>query len=64
MKRAPLCICAKEIAMITGRSLRTAERLMNDMRFFFSKEKHQFITIREFCEYCGLDYGEVISVYF
>ena len=37
---------------------------MVDMICFYGKKPHQLITIREFCEYAGLDYEEVMDTYF
>lgn len=64
MKDDPLCIYAKEVARIIRKSERTAERLLNDIRHFYNKKPHQLITIREFCEYVGLDYEEVMGMFF
>ena len=64
MKREPLCIYVKDICMITNLSERTCQRLMNDIRFFFNKKRHQFVTIREFCEYAGFDYEELMDKFF
>lgn len=64
MKNDPLCIYAKEVAWIIRRSERTGDRWMVDMICFYGKKPHQLITIREFCEYAGLDYEEVMDTYF
>lgn len=64
MKEDPLCIYAKEVARIISKSERTGERWMSNMLIFYNKQPHQLITIREFCEYAGLDYEEVMDKYF
>ncbi|MEJ7780622.1 MAG: hypothetical protein WKF68_13655 [Daejeonella sp.] len=64
MKDDPLCIYAKEVARIIRRSERTGDRWMVDMLCFYGKKPHQLITIREFCEYAGLEYEEVMDRYF
>jgi len=64
MKGVPLCIHVNEVAIIIRKSPRSAERLMKEMRIFYSKKKNSLITIRQFCEYEGLDYDEVILHYY
>lgn len=54
-KRA--CIYPKDIQRITGRSERYGRKLLNDIRNYFGKEPHQFITIKEFSEYSGIEIG-------
>ena len=64
MKNDPFCIYAKEIAKILGKSERTALRIMENMKFVLNKKPHQLLTIREFCEYAGFDYEEVMNQFF
>ena len=52
-KRA--CIYPKDIQRITGRSERYGRKLLNDIRNYFGKESYQFITIKEFVEYSGIE---------
>ncbi len=52
-KRA--CIYPKDIQRITGRSERYGRKLLNDIKNFFGKESYQFITIKEFAEYSGIE---------
>lgn len=54
-KRA--CIYPKDIQRITGRSERYGRKLLNDIRNYFGKEPHQFITVKEFSEYSGIEIG-------
>jgi len=35
-------------------SLRKAQKLMNDIRFCLNKQKHQYVTIKEFADYTGI----------
>lgn len=52
MKR--VCIYPKDVARITGMGIRKAQRLLRIIRFTYSKQKHQYITIKEFCNYTGI----------
>ena len=54
MKLHRICIYPKDIQLITGRSERYGRKLLNDIRAYFDKEPHQFITIEEFAEYSGI----------
>ena len=45
-----MCIYAKEISFITGRSERYAREVIRDIRLLHGKDKHQVITIAEACD--------------
>jgi hypothetical protein len=47
---------------VTGKSERTARKMMNDIRKKLGKEKHQMISLSEFCEYIGLSEEEVLKL--
>jgi hypothetical protein len=57
IKRIPprIIVYPKDVENITGRKDRTARTLLQNIRKAFGKQKHQFITIREFCAYTGID---------
>jgi len=57
-----LFIYPKEIVLITGKSLTTAQTLVRTMKDVYDKEKHQAITIREFCDYTGVPYEDVFNM--
>ena len=59
-KRA--CIYPKDIQRFTGRSERYGRKLLNDIRNYFGKESYQFITIKEFVEYSGIE-EEIVNKY-
>ena len=59
-KRA--CIYPKDIQRITGRSERYGRKLLNDIKDYFDKEPHQFVTINEFSEYSGIEI-DIINLY-
>ena len=45
----------RDVENITGRSVRTAQHLIQTIRKFFGKQKYQFVTVSEFCQFTGLD---------
>ena len=57
-----LCIYPQDIQLITGKSERQCRNILNDIKVFYKKEKHQIITIAEFCNYMGLE-SDVITNY-
>lgn len=54
-----ICIYAKDVQAITGRSLNFSRLLLKEMRKELGKGKSDFITIEEFCRYKGLNCEEV-----
>lgn len=54
MKIIRACIYPKDIQRITGRSERYGRKLLNDMKAYFGKQPHQFITAEELAEYTGI----------
>ncbi|MBN8641218.1 MAG: hypothetical protein J0L86_05330 [Flavobacteriales bacterium] len=59
MKR--MCIYTHDIQRITDKTERQCRNIYNDIKVFYKKQKHQVITIYEFCDYMGLDYNKTIS---
>ncbi len=56
-------VYANDIAMMSGKSMQSAQRLMREMRKYYGKKARQFITIREFCHYTGI-HPEEVKEYF
>jgi predicted DNA-binding transcriptional regulator AlpA len=54
-----IAIYPKDIMTITGRSERTAYKLMADIKKKYNKQKGQFITLKEFCDFTGMKPEEV-----
>ena len=52
-------IYSKDIQNITGRSQRTARKMMNVLRKKYKKNKGAFITIDEFCQHTGIKIEQV-----
>jgi len=48
-------IYAKDIMNITGRKERAARKLLAQIRKKYKKKKGEFISIKEFSEFTGLD---------
>ncbi|VXA98188.1 conserved hypothetical protein [Flavobacterium sp. 9AF] len=53
MKR--VCIYPKDIQRITGKSERQCRNIIARIKKELQKEKHQLVTIQEFCDYMGLE---------
>jgi len=62
MKVQRVCIYPKDIQRITGRSERYGRKLLNDIKTYFGKQQHQFITKEEFSEYSGIEV-DIINEY-
>lgn len=60
MKR--ICIYPKDIHLITGRSERQSREILRQIKKHYNKEKHQPITIEEFCDYMKLDAQKIIPL--
>ena len=54
-----VCIYPKDIQLITGRSERYGRKLLQTIKDVLEKEPHQFITIKEFSEYSGIEFDVV-----
>ena len=57
-----LCLYPKEVAIIIGKSQTTAQTLVRTIKDAHGKAKHQALTIREFCEYMGFPYDEILNM--
>ena len=62
MKR--IVLHTKDVMIITGKSERYSRELIRKMKEHYLKEKHQYITIKECCDYLGLDVVEVEGILF
>jgi len=59
--RKKLIIRNGDVQRILEVTERQARNKMRQIRHYFKKEKHQVITVKEFCDYIGLQYEDVIS---
>lgn len=60
MKR--VCVYPKDVSTLTGKSVRNAQRILQDLKFILKKEKNQFITIAEFAAYSGIEVAIIEKV--
>jgi len=49
-----IIIYPKDVAIITGKSYRASWQLLRKVHTFYNKDKHQVVTVQEFCEYMGI----------
>lgn len=54
MKDHGLVIYPKDIQRVTGRGEGHARRILRMIKKKLGKERHQFVTYDEFCEFSGL----------
>ncbi|MNY28284.1 hypothetical protein D3C86_1622490 [compost metagenome] len=54
-----LFIYGKDVQLITGKSERTAFRLINTIKRKLNKARHQALSIAEFSQFMGLNPDEV-----
>ncbi len=57
-----LCIYTKDIQIITGKSDKYCRGIIANIKKLHNKQKHQPISIDEFCKYLGLDVDEVKKI--
>ena len=56
-----ICIYPKDIMRITGKSERYGRKLLEKIKEKNAKKEHQFVTIKEFCIYTGIDLTDVLA---
>lgn len=56
-----ICIRADEVAALLGVDKKQGERKLRLMKAAMGKQKHQYVTFKEFAEYTGLPLGEVLA---
>ena len=54
-----ICIYPKDVQILTGKSERSARKIIARLKVLHAKDKHQFISVKEFCDYTGLEETEV-----
>ena len=55
-------VYAKDVENITGRKRTAARKLLRNIRDYFKKKRTEFITVREFCQYTGIDEESVYGL--
>jgi hypothetical protein len=61
LKPPRLVIYAKDIQLITGKSHRSCQILLQQIRIALGKTRHQFVTFPEFCQYTKMDEDTVYA---
>ena len=54
-----ICIYTKDIVRITGKSERSGQRLLVQIRKHLKKSSNQVVSVDEFCSFIGLDSDRV-----
>lgn len=54
-----MCVYPKDVGIILGKSLQQARRILSMIKDSHGKEQHQYVSIKEFADYTGLDEEEV-----
>lgn len=60
-KNHRLCIYPKDVQRITGKSYRQSVRILQNVRRCFNKPAGTYVSLSEFCTYCGLSIHEVAA---
>lgn len=55
MTNERVCIYAKDIGSLLGKSYKQAVRLLRIIKDAYGKDAKQYITLEEFSEYTGID---------
>ena len=50
-----IVIYPKDVENITGRAARTARKLLQKIRLALGKSPDEFVTVKEFCSFYGID---------
>ncbi|MFD2896299.1 hypothetical protein [Sphingobacterium arenae] len=59
MKNQRMCIYAKEVGTLLGKSPQQARRILSLIKDSLGKKQHQYVSIHEFATYTGLNEEEV-----
>lgn len=54
-------IYPSDLQILTGQTPTWCRIILNRIRDAYGKQRHQHITIREYCKYENVDYDEVIT---
>lgn len=59
MKNQRMCIYAKEVGILLGKSPQQARRILSLIKDSLGKNQNQYVSIKEFAVYTGLNEQEV-----
>jgi hypothetical protein len=54
MIKRRICIYPQDVQLITGKSERYGRKIIKTIKDKLHKQKHQLVTVDEFCDYMGL----------
>lgn len=57
-----MCIYPKDVSIVLGKSIQQARRILSLIKDTYGKDAHQYVSVKEFAEYTGLDEEEVRKV--
>ena len=55
MRTNRLCIYAKDISVITGKGIRSSQKMLREIKHTLKKQDHQYVSVKEFAEYTGIE---------
>ncbi|MBS1682200.1 MAG: hypothetical protein JST48_10855 [Bacteroidetes bacterium] len=61
VKLTRIVIYVKDVQRITGKSERYGRKILNKIKAKHGKQKHQLVSLAEFCEFMGLNQQEVVK---
>lgn len=62
MKSIYICIYPKDVQRILQKSYRASCQLIQNIKKCYGKQRHQIVTIEEFCDYTGIPPQAVINI--
>ena len=61
-RKGRMFVYAQDVISITGRSYKTALKILVQIRAFYGKPKGALVNYKEFCAYMNLDEEEVYQL--
>jgi hypothetical protein len=59
MNTTRLFVYPKDVSLMTGRTERQSRNSIYKIKKYYNKKPHQLLTVKEYCEYMGIDEKEV-----
>ena len=59
MSNERVCIYAKDVSALLGKSYKQAVRILATIKAAYGKRSHQYLTMEEFASYTGIDVATV-----
>ncbi|WP_312190357.1 hypothetical protein [Sphingobacterium sp.] len=61
MSNQRVCIYAKDVSILLGKSYKQAVRILRTIKDAYGKQLNQYITVEEFSAYTGIDVETIRS---